>query len=53
MYMYNMNFSFLLMHQIIKEKLSVWLVLCHENVQGAWQERYSYPGCKMEASGST
>ena len=33
--MYNMNFPFLLLHQKIKEKLSMWLV------QGAWQERYS------------
>jgi len=36
--MYNMNFPFLLLHQIIKEKLSMWLVLCHNNVQRAWQE---------------
>jgi hypothetical protein len=33
--MYNMNFPFLLLHHIIKEKLTMWLVLRHNNVQGA------------------
>jgi hypothetical protein len=32
---YNVDFPFVFLHQIIKEKLPMWFVLCHENVQGA------------------